>query len=137
MRAVCEKNEAGWRRQTFSRARLIASWRAMIEALVEAAAEVAGGGRVRERWRPEAVEEHRVGAAGLDVLQASAAAQRVVGDVQHMVGLVVGPVDLEQLDRRVDLAGQADRLDEAGDHPDATMGDPPVALGPLVADGAP
>ena len=84
--------------------------------------------------RPQAVEEHRVGAAGLDVLQARAAAQCVVGDVQHVVGLVVGAVDLEQLDRGVDLAGQADRLDQAGDHPDAAMGDPPVALGPLVAD---
>jgi hypothetical protein len=51
-----------------------------------------------------------------------------------VVGLVVGAVDLEQLDRRVNLAGQADRLDQASDHPDATMGDPPVALGPLVAD---
>ena len=29
--------------------------------LVEAAAEVAGGGRVRQRRRPQAVEEHRVG----------------------------------------------------------------------------
>ena len=64
----------------------------------------------------------------------AAAAQRVVGDVEHVVGLVVRAVELEQFDRGVDLAGQADRLDQAGDHPHATMGYPPVPLGPLVAD---
>jgi hypothetical protein len=51
-----------------------------------------------------------------------------------VIGLVVGAVDLEQLDRRVDLCGHADRPDQAGDHPDATMGNAAVALGPLVAD---
>jgi hypothetical protein len=34
---------------------------------------------------PQAVEVHRVTAAGLDVLEALAAAQRVVGDVEHVI----------------------------------------------------
>ena len=121
-----KKNQARGLDHSFSRARLIASCRAMIEALVEAAAEVARGGGVGQRgWSPGRPRTPRRVGASLDVLQAGAAAQRVVGDVQHVVGLVVGAVDLEQFDRGVDLAGQADRLDQAGDHPHATMGYPP------------
>ena len=134
MRAVWEKNDGrllGPHLQPSPVDRLL---QRHDRGLVEAAAEVASGGRVGQRRRPQAVQEHRVAPAGLDVLQAPAAAQCVVGDVQHVVGLVVGAVDLEQLDRGVDLAGQADRLDQAGDHPHAAMGDPPVPLGPLVAD---
>ena len=85
MRAVWEKNEAGCWDHTFSRARLIASCRAMIEGSSKRRAKspaVVGSG---SDWRPQAVEEHRVGSAGLDVLQAGAAAQCVVGDVQHVV----------------------------------------------------
>ena len=134
MRAVWAKNEAGCSEYTFSRARLIASCSAMIEASSkrrQKSPAVVGSG---SDGVPRPSKNTASVAAGLDVLQAPAAAQCVVGDVQHVVGLVVGAVDLEQSEGGVDLAGQADRLDQAGDHPDATMRDPPVALGPLVAD---
>ena len=38
--------------------------------LIEAPAEVPGGGRIGQRRRPQAVQEHRVASAGLDVLEA-------------------------------------------------------------------
>jgi hypothetical protein len=47
--------------------------------MTEAPAEVPGGGGVGEALGPQAVEEHRVAAAGLDVLKASPPAQGVVG----------------------------------------------------------
>ena len=93
----------------------------MIEAGVEAPAEVPGGGRVGEALGPQPVEEDPVAAARLDVLQALPAAQRVVGDVQHVVGLVVGLVQLQQLQRRVDLAGQPDLADQLRDQADTAV----------------
>ena len=68
--AVWAKNAAGWRAHTFSRERLIASCSGHDRGLVEAAAEVPGRGRVGQRSAPQAVEEHLVVAAQLDVLQA-------------------------------------------------------------------
>ena len=77
-------------------------------ALVEAPAEVPGGGRVREALGPESVEEHRVASAQFDVLEPLSPAQGVVRDVEHMVGLEIGLVQLEEAERGVDLFGQAD-----------------------------
>ena len=56
--------------------------------LGEAAAEVPGGGRVGDASGPEGVEVDLVVAADLEVLQAAAAGQEVVGDVQDVVALV-------------------------------------------------
>jgi hypothetical protein len=89
--AVWEKNEAGW------------------------AAHTPGRRRVGQALHAEGVQEHPVPPAQLDVLQAPPAAQGVVGDVQHVVGLVVGTVGLEQPKRRADLFCQPHLLDQAGD----------------------
>ena len=56
--------------------------------LGEAAAEVPGGGRVGDAFGPEGVEVDLVVAADFEVLQAAAAGQEVVGDVQDVVALV-------------------------------------------------
>ncbi len=90
------------------RATSMASWRASRWAWREAAAEVAGGGGVGDAARAEGIEEGVVVAAEFDVLEAGAVAQRVVGDVEDVVGLVIGEMDLEQVQALVDGLGQAD-----------------------------
>ena len=59
----------------------------------EASAEVAGGGGVGDAVGPEGVEEDDVVASQLDVVEAGAVAEGVVGEVQDVIGLVVGEVD--------------------------------------------
>ena len=88
---------------------------------VKAPAEVPGGRRVRQALDPQAIEEHLVAAARLDVLQALPPAQGVVGDVQDVIGLVVGLVQLEQVERAVDLLGQVELADQLGDHADPAV----------------
>ena len=63
----------------------------------KATAEVAGRGRVGNAARAEGVEEILVVAAQFDVLQASAIAQGVVGEVEHVVGFLIGQVKLQQM----------------------------------------
>ena len=89
----------------------------------EAAAEVAGGGRVGDAAGAEGVEEVLVLAAQFDVLQAGAVAQGVVGEVEHVIGFVVGQVDLEQVQALVDGVDQADAPGEQMDGADAAVGD--------------
>ena len=81
----------------------------------EAAAEVAGRGGIGNAASAEGVEEVLVVAAQFDVLQTGAAAQGVVGDVEHVVGFVIGQVELEQMQALVDGLDQADALEPAGE----------------------
>ena len=96
-----------------------------------------GGGGVGQGRRPQAVEKHRVVAPGLDVVEAGAPAQGVVGDVEHVVGLVIGAVLGQHMHRGVDLGGQANLGHQAGDHAHAAVGRPLGALRQLVADVRP
>ena len=61
----------------------------------EAAAEVAGRGGIGNAARAEGIEVILVVATQFDVLQAGAVAQGVVGDVENVIGIVVGHVDLQ------------------------------------------
>jgi hypothetical protein len=70
---------------------------------VKAPAEVPGRRRIREAFGADAVEEHPVASPGFDVVQADPAAQRVVGEVEDVVGLLVRPVKLEEREGVVDL----------------------------------
>jgi hypothetical protein len=63
-----------------------------------------------------------------DVLQPGATAQHVVGQVQHVIGLVVGQVHPQQRQVLVDLLGQA----QPGHQP-VHRGDPPETGGIHVA----
>ena len=60
-------------------------------------AEVAGRRRIGNAPRADRVEIHFVVAAQFDVVQTSAVAQRVEREVQHMIALVVGQMDLQQV----------------------------------------
>ena len=66
--------------------------------LGEAAAEVPGGGGVGDPLGAEGVEIDLVVAPQLEVFDPFAAGQDVEGDVQHMVGFVIGQMPLEQME---------------------------------------
>ncbi len=104
--------------------------------LLEPPAKIAGRGGIGNTLGAEDVEINLVVAAQLDVLQAGSAAKDVVRNVEHVVGLVIGQVDLEQTQVAVD------RLDEAGapgkqvHGPDPALGQTASPIGQLVVDVA-
>ena len=91
----------------------------------EASAEVAGGGGVGDAVGAEGVEEDDVVASQLDVVEAGAVAQRVVGEVEDVITLVVREVILEQVETFVDGLGQPEFPHEELNGADATAGDGP------------
>ena len=105
-------------------------------ALVEAAAEVAGGGGVGHPPRAQGVEVGLVAAQPLEVLQTAAAGQQVVGDVEHVVRLVVGPVQFEQGELVVDRRIEPQPLHQQVDRTDPAVERRPGAVGDLVVDVA-
>ena len=74
---------------------------------VEAAAEVAGRGGIGNAAGAEGIQVGRVMAAEFQVLQARASGQKIVGDVEHVVAVVVGQVDLQHAETAVDRLGRA------------------------------
>src|SRR5436853_5000159 len=66
--------------------------------LGEAAAEVPGGGGIGDACGPEGVEVDLVVASDFEVLDATAAGQEVVGDVEDVVALVIRQGPLEQME---------------------------------------
>jgi hypothetical protein len=92
--------------------------------LGEPAAEVPRGGRVGDQIRAQRVHVGGVMPQPLDVLQPGAAAGHVVGEVQHVIGLLIGQVHLQQGQTVVDLLDQA----QLGHQP-MHRGDPPEAGG--------
>ena len=85
----------------------------------EAAAEVAGRGRVGNPLRAQGVEKDLVVAAQFDVFQPRAVAQRVVGQVQHVIRLVIGQMDFQQVHAAVDGLDQAALAGQLVHHADA------------------
>lgn len=86
----------------------------------EAPAEVTGRGRVRDQVRAQRVHVRRVVAQPLDVFQPRPAAQHVVGEVQHVIRLVVRQMHLEQLHTLVDRLRQPQPADQPVHRGDAT-----------------
>jgi hypothetical protein len=76
----------------------------------EPATEVPSGRGIRNPLCPEGIEIHLVVAKEFQVFQTAPAGQHVVGEVQDVVRLVIGQVDLEQVQATVDLLHQPRRL---------------------------
>ncbi len=102
----------------------------------EAAAEVARRGGIGNAACAESVEIVHVVAAQFDVLQAGSVAQGVVGEVEHVVGFVIGQVKLEQMQPLVDGVDQSDPPGQQVDSPNAAARDAADAIGHLVMDVA-
>ena len=125
------KNAGGCSAQTFMRVSLKTSSSVRTSCGLEAAAEIAGRGRIGNAAGAEGVEEDFVVAAQFEVLQAGAVAQGVVGEVQHVVGLVIRQMDLEQVQAPVDGLGQAQLPDQQQHRADAAVSHAARALGDL------
>ena len=98
----------------------------------KASAEVARRGRVGDAASAQGIQERLVVAAQLDVLQAGAVAQGVVGEVEDVIRLVKRQMDLEQVQPVVDGVDQADLSSQRMDGADAAVGDPPAAVADLI-----
>src|SRR5262249_17001072 len=102
----------------------------------EATAEIASGGRVGNAAGTEGVEEVLLISAQLDVLQAGAIAQRIVGEVEDMVGFMVRQMDLEDVELGVDSLHEAELSCQGVEGANATVANAPDACGSLVMDVA-
>jgi hypothetical protein len=98
----------------------------------EATAEIAGGRRIGNTLSTEGVEVDFILATQFEVLQAGAVAQRVVGQVEYMIGLVVRQVNLEQVQFFIDGVDEADAPRQKMDGADATVRQAASAVGDLV-----
>ncbi len=104
--------------------------------LAESSAEVASGGGIGDAACPESIEEGFIVAAEVDVLKAGAVAQSVVGDVEDVVGLVIGQMDFQEVETLVDGLWESELVCEHVDGPDAAVGDGSVSVRNVVFDGA-
>ncbi len=73
---------------------------------LEPAAEIAGRGGIGRTLGPQQVQIGFVLPPQFEVFQASAAAQCVVGQVEHVIRFVIGQMHLEQMQLTIDLLGQ-------------------------------
>jgi hypothetical protein len=88
---------------------------------LEAPAEVAGGGGIGNPLRAQQIEIGLVLTSQLEVLQARATAQRIVGQIEHVIRFVKRQVDFEQLQPRVDGFGQTQMADQLLHQADAAV----------------
>jgi hypothetical protein len=102
--------------------------------LGEAPAEVAGGGRVRDAFGSQRVEVDLVVAPQFEVLDAQAPGEDIEGDVQDVVGFVIGQMPLEQVQLVVDLLDEPDLLSQEEEGPDAAGTEAAGASGRFVVD---
>ena len=80
------------------------------------------------------VEVDFILAPQFEVLQTSAIAQRVIGEVENMIGFVVGHMKDEQVQVLVDRIDEADALGEQVKSADAAMTDAMNAVSDFVVD---
>jgi len=103
-------------------------------AQAEPAAEVPGRGGVGDPHGAQGVEVDLVVAPQLEVLDPGPTGQDVEGDVQHVVGLVVGQVPLEQVEAAVDVTDEPTLAGDQEHGPDAAAGQSLDAVGQLILD---
>ena len=107
------------RLQTRSRVSLMASIRVTTSCSAKRRQKSPGGGGVGDALGAQGVEIDLVVAPQFEVLDPLAAGQEVVGDVQHVVGFVVGQMPLEQVEVVVDVADQPGPAGQQVDGADA------------------
>ena len=105
-----------------------------LRVVLEAAAEVAGRGRIGNSLGAQGIQRGLVGAEEFEVFDAGSAGQDVVGQAQHVVAFMVGQVLLEQMKVLVDGLRQADVVGQQVGDADAATGDGVVAVGQVVVD---
>ena len=101
---------------------------------LEPPAEVPLGGGVGDAHGAEGIEIDVVVAPQLDVLEPAAAGEDVEGDVQDMVGFVIGEMALEEMEVGVDGGDQAGAARQQEHGADAAGGEALDALAQFVVD---
>jgi hypothetical protein len=91
--------------------------------LGEAAAEIPGCGGVGDTHGAQGVEINLVVAPQFEMLDFLAAGQDVVGDIQDMVGFVIGQMPLEEMEIAVDIADQPGPASQQVDGTDSASGE--------------
>jgi hypothetical protein len=99
---------------------------------VEAAAEIASGRRIGNALGPERVEIDFILATQFEVLQTRAIAQRVVGQIKHVIGLVVRQMDFEQMQLLIDCVDETDASSQQMKSADTAMGQTAATVGDLI-----
>ncbi len=88
----------------------------------ESSAEITGR---RRSWNPlcvERVEIRFIGSPRFQMIETRPAGQQVVGDVENVIGLGVGRIDLEDVDSSVDRLAKSELLDHLGDRAESSAG---------------
>ena len=103
-------------------------------ARVETTAEVARRGGVGDAPGSQGIQVGLVATQQLQVLQTRPPGQQVVGDVEHVVGLVVGQMELQQAEALVDGLVEPELAYQEVDRSDAAMSRGAGAIAELVMD---
>ncbi len=98
----------------------------------ESPAEVAFRRGVGNALRSQRVQKRFIIATQLNILKTSTLAQRIVSEVQHVVRLVVGKMNLQQMQPSVDGFGQTDLSNQLVYQPDAPVADGSRTIRQLV-----
>ena len=96
---------------------------------LEAATEISRRRRIGNPLRPQRVEIRFVVAFVFEVFQTRPIGQRVVGDVEHVIGLVIRKMDLQQFDVSIDRLDQSAFASQRVHQPDAAVTDRLSAIG--------
>ena len=102
--------------------------------LGETAAEVPLGGRVRDSLGSQRIEVDLIVAPQFEVFDVLAASEDVEGDVQDMVGFVVGLMPFEHLKVAVDILDEVDFLSQEENGTDAAGTEATDAISVFVVD---
>src|SRR5262249_19828493 len=100
----------------------------------EAAAEVARSRRIGNAAGADGIEKVGVVATHFDILEVAAVAQRVVSDVEHVIGFVIGEMDLEKLQSLINRVDESKLTGEGVHGADAAMDDATGTLRDLIVD---
>ncbi len=102
----------------------------------KAPAEISRRGGIGDTARPQGIQQDFVVAEQFQVLQTRAAAQRQIGQRQHMVRFMIGQVDFQQFQALVDGFGEAEPAGESVDQADAATGKATCASRDVVVEVA-
>ena len=100
----------------------------------EAAAEVARGRRIGNAAGPDGIKEVDVVATHFDIFEVAAVAQRVVSDVENVIGLVIGEMDLEKLQSLINSVDESKLTGEGVHGADAAVDDATSTIRDLIVD---
>ena len=105
-------------------------------AHAEPPAEIPGRGRIGDPLGAQGIEVDLVVASQFEMLELVSPGQDVEGDVQHVVGLMVRQVPLEQVEAVIDVADQSGLAGHQEHGADPAAGQPLDSIGQLVLDVA-